>query len=127
MKAMAEDFRTEAIKEPPFYAKHSVYKFRLLPRPLYRYNDPQHPEREGAIFAFVQDTDPEVLLILENRPHGSETRWEFALAPMTGWQLTGWHKDQEVWSIRNRHPAHDPSQAYFVAGPFPIEEAFGDR
>jgi len=127
MKAMAEDFRTEAVKEPPFYAEHSVYKFRLLPKPLYRYADPGHPEREGAIFAFVQDTDPEVLLILESRVHGGGTRWEFALAPMTGWQLKGWHKDREVWSVPNRHPGHDPTQPYFVAGPFPVEEALSGR
>jgi hypothetical protein len=55
---------------------------RLLAKPLLSYHE--RPERDGAIFAFVQDTDPEVLLILENRAHGDGTRWEFAIAPMNG-------------------------------------------
>lgn len=124
MKALAEEFRSEAIKGPPFYGENSVYKFRLLPKPLLRYGDQERPELEGAIFAFVQDTDPEVLLLLENRAHGGGTRWEFAMAPMTGWKVKGWHKELEVWSVERTHPAHDPTQPYFVAGPFPYK---GDR
>jgi hypothetical protein len=120
MRAMAESFRAEAVKEPPFYGKHSVYKFRLLAKPLLRYDD---AKPDGAIFAFVQDTDPEVLLVLQSHPHENGTRWEYAFAPMTGWQLKAWHKEQEVWSIGNRHPGHDPSKPYFVAGPFPSRAA----
>ncbi len=123
LKTLADEFRAEAVKEPPFYGKHSVYKFRLLPRPLLRYGDRDRPECEGAIFAFVQDTDPEVLLVVESRPQGKQVRWEYALAPMTGWQLKAWHKDVEVWSIKNRHPGHDPAEPYFVAGPFPADDA----
>lgn len=122
MKSLAEGFRTEAVKTPPYYGENSVYKFRLLPKPLLRYADPGRPELEGAVFAFVQDTDPEVLLVLENRAHAGGTRWEFALAPMMGWKATGWYKDVEVWSVERQHPAHDPTQPYFVAGPFPVEE-----
>jgi hypothetical protein len=116
MKALADEFRSEAIKGPPYYTENSVYKFRLLPKPLLSYHE--RPERDGAIFAFVQDTDPEVLLVLENRAHGDGTRWEFAIAPMTGWPLSAWHKALKVWSIGRRHPGNDPTQTYFVAGPF---------
>jgi hypothetical protein len=70
----------------------------------------ERPEPDGAIFAFVQDTDPEVLLILENRAHGDGTRWEFAIAPMNGWPLIAWHKARKFWSVERRHPAHDPTQ-----------------
>ena len=121
MKALAEDFHSEATKGAPFYAENSVYRFRLLPRPLLRYSDPKRPELEGVIFAFVQDTDPEALLIVENRARGDKTGWEFAMAPMTGWPVKGWYKDREVWSIERRHPAPDPTKPYFVAGPFPIK------
>lgn len=122
MKAMAEDFRAEAVKGPPFYGENSISLFRLLPRPLLRYSDPDRPEREGAVFAFVQGTDPEALLILENRAHDGGARWEFAMAPMTGWQARGYYKGKEVWSVGRRHPGHDPSQPYFVAGPFPFQD-----
>jgi hypothetical protein len=87
-----------------------------------RYGDSKRPELEGAIFAFVQGTDPEVLLILENRARGIKTGWEFALAPMTGWGVKGWYDEQEVWSVERQHPAADPARPYFVAGPFPTND-----
>ena len=45
-------------------------ELRLLPRPLYRYDlknakDPDPNLLDGALFAYVQGTDPEVVLILE--------------------------------------------------------------
>jgi len=119
MQSLAERFRLEATKGPPFYGENSVYQFRLIRKPLLRYGDSKRVELEGAIFAFVQGTDPEVLLILENRAHGKETGWEFALAQMTGWPVKGWYDELEVWSIERRHPAADPTKPYFVAGPFP--------
>ncbi len=122
MKSLAEQFRSEAIKGAPFYAENSVYQLRLLPKVLLRYSHPDRPELEGAIFAFVQDTDPESLLLIENREREGKTGWEFAMAPMTGWPVKGWHKDKEVWSIERRHPAPDPAKPYFVAGPFPVKD-----
>jgi hypothetical protein len=130
MREMSQDFRAEAIKGPPFYPRDSVAVFRLLPTPLLRYGggdrDHDRPEeaRDGAIFAFVQGTDPEVLLILEARAHAGGSRWEYAFARMNGWVLKGWHREKEVWSVPRQHPGHDPIQPYFVAGPFPIA---GDR
>src|SRR5262249_31086756 len=116
------EFRSEAVKGAPFYAENSVYRFRLLPKPLLRYGDLERRELEGALFAFVQDTDPEALLILENRAHKDTTRGEFAMAPMTAWPVKGWYKDVEVYPIERRHPAPDPTKPYFVAGPFPVKD-----
>ena len=59
-----------------------------------------------------------MLLILETRAHADGTRWEFAIAPMNGWPLIAWHKALKVWSIGHQHPGNDPTQTYFVAGPF---------
>ena len=56
-----------AVKGPPAYSENSIWKFRLAPQPLLRYRDPDALEREGAVFAFAMDTDPEVLLLIENR------------------------------------------------------------
>src|SRR5262249_23633369 len=44
MKSLAEEFRSEAVKGAPFYAENSVYRFRLLPKPLLRYGDLERRE-----------------------------------------------------------------------------------
>ena len=40
-------------------------ELRLLATPLYRYRDTSPEGSDGALFAFVQGTDPEVLLLVE--------------------------------------------------------------
>ena len=35
------------------------------------------------MFAFVQTTDPEVLLVIESRPSGGELAWHYGLARMS--------------------------------------------
>lgn len=122
MKTLAERFRAQAIKGPPFYAEGSVYHLRLLPQPMLRYRDPQHPELEGALFAFCQDTDPEAMLLVENRVRDGQPGWEFAFAAMTGWSVQAFDQDEPVWSIERQHPAKDPELTYFVAGPYPLPE-----
>lgn len=122
MKSLAERFRAQAVKGPPFYAEGSVYHLRLLPQPMLRYRDSQHPERDGALFAFCQDTDPEALLLIESRLRDGQPGWEFAFAPMTGWPVQAFHRDEPVWSVERQHPAKDPELTYFVAGPYPLLE-----
>ena len=40
-------------------------ELRLLPQPVYRYESEDPEVQDGGVFAFVQGTDPEVLLLLE--------------------------------------------------------------
>src|SRR5262249_19517490 len=58
-------------------------KLRLLPRPLYRYDPDSGPVVDGAIFAFVQGTDPESLLLIELVREGSRLHWMYAFARRT--------------------------------------------
>jgi hypothetical protein len=55
-----------------------------LSTPLYRYEKPPGDVLEGAVFAFVLGTDPELLLVLEARRDEGATVWQYALARMTG-------------------------------------------
>ncbi len=65
-------------------------KLRLLPTPLYKYADKPADVIDGAMFAFTQDTDPEVLLILEARKSiNDEPSWFFAMAPSTSHSVQG--------------------------------------
>ena len=77
---------------------------RLLPRPLYRYDiktaKETHPDlRDGALFAFVQGTDPEVLLLIEEIALGDRPRWQYAFARATSGALEARLEDQLVWKV----------------------------
>jgi hypothetical protein len=70
---------------------------RLLPQPVYRYS-PTRPEvLDGALFAFVEATDPEVLLLLEARRDEQQPAWHFALARMNSVGLRAKRRDQTIW------------------------------
>jgi hypothetical protein len=78
---------------------------RLLPRPLYRYDikaaTETHPNlRDGALFAFVQGTDPEVLLLMEEVVLGDRPRWQYAFARATSGALEARLEDQLVWKVK---------------------------
>jgi hypothetical protein len=69
---------------------------RLLTQPVYRYegNDPS-----GALFAFVEGTDPEVFLLLETRVRDKEPVWHYALARMNSVEFHVTHGGREIWSV----------------------------
>lgn len=62
----------------------SRWDLRLLAQPLYRYPESSSDPSDGAVFAFVQGTNPDVLLLIER---GGETEWKFALARMHRYEL----------------------------------------
>jgi hypothetical protein len=89
---------------------------RLLPRPLYRYDikaaAETHPDlRDGALFAFVQGTDPEVLLMIEEVVLDDRPRWQYAFARATSGALEARLGEQLVWKVaraNDRAPRTDP-------------------
>jgi hypothetical protein len=79
MRALARRFTASVHKAP------NDQELRLLTQPVYRYPEKTPGVVDGAIFAFGQGTDPELLLLLEPRAaEASEPAWHFALAPMSG-------------------------------------------
>lgn len=74
-------------------------ELRLMPKPLYRYRpEGQGTLIDGAIFAFAQGTDPEVLLLLEARRTAEGVRqWEYALARFHYVNLWAFHDGKEIW------------------------------
>jgi hypothetical protein len=118
MRSIARRFRAEIIKGRPSFPEGSVWQLRLLPRPLLRYGNPTGLARDGAIFAFCQDTDPDVFLMLEAQAAGGELEWRFAMGPLTSRETKGWYDDALIWSKPLIAPPTDPKRPYFVAGPF---------
>src|SRR5262249_29877195 len=68
MKAIAADFSaTDDFKISATDKETTRHALRLLPTPVYRYQDALAEIADGAVFAFVHGTDPEVFLVLEHR------------------------------------------------------------
>ena len=73
-------------------------QLRLLTTPLHRYDTSDSPvSRGGALFAFCQQTDPELLLLIEARKSGAGYRWEYAVAGFSDMDLYLRLDGREVW------------------------------
>jgi hypothetical protein len=81
-------------------------ELRLLNSPLYRYADAEAGVIDGAIFAFANGTNPEVLLILEanQKEKGGEGAWQYALVQMTGGAVAVELDEAEVWQRGEADP-----------------------
>ncbi|HEV7225031.1 MAG TPA: hypothetical protein VGN42_20165 [Pirellulales bacterium] len=92
------------------------HELRLMPQPLYRYGaDDEAGVLDGALFAFAQGTDPEILLLLEARGKDEESReWQYAVARMNMGDLELKHAGEIVWRIDNWDRRLDPRQPYIT-------------
>lgn len=74
---------------------------RVLPQPVMRYESKQHAVTDGALFALVEATDPEIFLVIEARPHEASPsdglRWHYALARMNSLWLAASYDGKQVW------------------------------
>ena len=79
---------------------------RLMTAPLYRYSSHDDAEKDGALFAFVMGTDPEVILLLESRKTDSGLKWFFLAGRHSYTTLVLQHQGREVW--RYTRGEHSP-------------------
>ncbi len=89
MRSLLGDFAATVGREP----------LRTLTQPLYRYGDQESEVLDGAIFAFAQATDPELLLLLEARGEKQQPAagWG-AAARMTVVNLELKHRGETAWT-----------------------------
>jgi hypothetical protein len=90
-------------------------ELRLLPRPLFRYELKEAKESsphllDGALFAFVMGTDPEVVIVLEAVGPANEAVWQYAFARATSGGLETKLDGNVVWTAekfpQNRVPTN---------------------
>jgi len=93
MKRLAKDF--SATKHQRDGEKQEL---RLLTQPIHRYAAPEHKVLDGALFVFVQGTDPEVFLLLEARGDQGKAAWHFAATRMNSVGFVLRYQDKEIWS-----------------------------
>lgn len=100
-------------------------ELRLLTRPLYRYDTKDGPVIDGAVFAFAQGTDPEVLLLIEAVKADDDTaKWQYAFARRTSGELEARLGEQVVWHVARFPTQNDPRKPHFTRGtPLPPELA----
>jgi hypothetical protein len=70
---------------------------RLLPRPLYRYDAERTKTLDGAVYAFVVGTDPELLLLLECDTAAARPEWRFGVGRMNRDAIRLLRKGKKVW------------------------------
>jgi hypothetical protein len=94
-------------------------ELRLLPRPLYRYDlkgvkEPDPNLLDGALFAYVQGTDPEVVLVLEAIGMAKESAWQYAFVRATSGGLEVKLGRQVVWTARKAPANRVPTLPHFT-------------
>jgi hypothetical protein len=124
MKALAERFSATLIGWKASEA--GPEQLRLLPKPLYRYelagSTPAHPDLvDGALLAFVQGTDPEVLLLLEAVLVDGRPRWQYAFSRSTSGSLEARLGKTVVWQVDEMSDTASAAQPQIVLRR-PIEE-----
>ena len=102
-------------------------ELRLLTQPLHRYAKEEGTTLDGALFAFVEGNDPEVLLLLEavSTDGGKNHTWRYSLARMTGYSVSARLDGHEVFSAlpywKNPRTPADP-YAEANDGKFTLDE-----
>jgi hypothetical protein len=85
MRALARRFETKLNDERG--GEPVERQLRLLNQPIHRYEAPKQGVIDGALFAFAEVTDPEVIVIVEAVKEGEATKWRYALARMNNHEL----------------------------------------
>jgi hypothetical protein len=109
MRAIAADFSVIDYFGP----KETRQDLRLLPQPVSRYSE-KGKILDGALFIYVLATDPECCLLLEAYQDGKGSRYRYAVAPMSIFQLEVRYKDDPVWAIERRGAAGANCRSYYA-------------
>lgn len=112
MKEIADSFTGDDHVVTEGGAK-TTYALRVLPRPIYRYRDVPG-FLDGAIFAMVQDNNPEILITIEC-PTGDDAKYRVGLTRMTSYEIEIQRDGKEVLRLaREVFPSSDRSHTYFM-------------
>jgi hypothetical protein len=99
MRNIARDFSAATVRD----TVERQLQFR--PQPVYRWEMPT-TKRDGAVFVWFEDWDPELLMVLETGGTADGPRWHAGFARFTNLPVSARHKDRRVWSFEES-PAED--------------------
>lgn len=92
MKRLARDFSATHV------SGDTTLELRMLPQPLFRYEGAAEAD-DGALFAFVEATDPDVILLLEARRTADGSQWHYGFARMGPQEVRASYRGQQVWQV----------------------------
>lgn len=69
-------------------------ELRMLPQPVFRFEAEQS---DGAIFCFMNDWDPEIMLLIEAR----DSKWYFSVGRFNASPLRLQYKGVDVWKVKH--------------------------
>jgi hypothetical protein len=98
MRALAGEFTVE-ILDTRNIPKGEDQTPRLLPKPLYRYDAERTRTLDGALYAFVLGTDPELLLLLECDTAAAKPEWRFGVGRMNRYLIRLKRNGETVWEV----------------------------
>lgn len=105
-----EDFRTKPTSPV------EKFELRLVTQPLHQYQSNERGILAGCVFAFVNGTDPEVILVLEARASGetAPAAWYYVLCPMTCWGTAAQFDQTPVFLSEEQFAKTSRTDPYFV-------------
>jgi hypothetical protein len=105
MRHLAERFDAHQFWEERF-------ELRLLPKPIYRYEDADGRLVDGAVYALVHGTNPEVLLLIEaHAADDGSARWKVGFGTLAGARCVVRLDGKEYWTCpKHTGDPADPRQ-----------------
>ncbi len=95
MRLLAKQFKAESKN------KDVTQPLRMLTKPLFRF-DTKDVDDDGAIFAYVTGTDPELLIAIITRKVDGAPKWLFGAGRFSDLPLSLKHKNKVVWEFGDR-------------------------
>lgn len=133
MRTMAREFHVTDTWKQFGLVEATPWELRLLPRPLVRFESPDQDIVDGALFAFVQGTNPEAILLVEARSEESRDSWQYAFARLTIYALDGGIDGTTLWNVpRIKSERPDYRETFFHRWhvfsqyPFALEHKLAD-
>ncbi len=80
-------------------------ELKPLSAPLHRYQNAKSGLLDGAVFAFANGTNPEVLWVIEaHRDDQQKTTWQYGLVQMTGAEVFVDLNEKQIWQCAEADP-----------------------
>lgn len=122
LRSIGRDFAAATLDD-----QNQRWQLRLLPKPLYRYENAKRGIIDGAILAFLSDvgTDPEIILILEARQEAGQKRWYYRTVRLSISDLFVDYKGERVWTSLRKDLSStwaNEDKTYFLLVDHAIEE-----
>lgn len=115
MRAMARQFDAVCTRR-----SGEASQLRLLPQPLYRYENKAAGVIDGALFGFVISNDPELLLQVEAvmSADGKTVEWKYAFSRMTSLQVDVKLDKETAWQVPNFYEEGRSDSKPYLEGRF---------